>query len=145
MPVYQMKAPDGKVYRITGPEGATPDQVKAEIIRQNPSLSARPAPVPSRQETDQIPERTLMGAIQESPSNILSSGAQFLGGVAEMGKQLVGSARTGEFPQFITDLTDVAGGYVAKAIPERFIKDPEAAKELIAKADAFGVAPPSRT
>lgn len=145
MPVYQMKAPDGKVYRITGPEGATPDQVKAEIIRQNPSLAGpKPAPAIKPKDQDMIPERTFLGAVQESPRNILSSGAKQIGGLFDMAGQLASSARTGEFPQFITDLTDVAGGYIAKAIPEQFIKDPQAAEQLIAKADAFGGAMKNR-
>lgn len=38
MPTYRMQAPDGNTYQVEGPEGATEDQVRAEIIRQNPQL-----------------------------------------------------------------------------------------------------------
>ena len=44
MPTYQMTAPDGKTYRIDGPEGATDDQVRAEIIKQNSHLSETTTP-----------------------------------------------------------------------------------------------------
>lgn len=44
MPTYQIKGPDGKTYRIDGPPGATTEQVKAEVIRQNPHLAPPAAP-----------------------------------------------------------------------------------------------------
>lgn len=37
MPTYQIKAPDGNTYSIQGPEGATQDQVQAEVLRQHPT------------------------------------------------------------------------------------------------------------
>lgn len=37
MPTYQIKAPDGKTYRIAGPAGASDEDVRAEVLRQNPS------------------------------------------------------------------------------------------------------------
>jgi len=46
MAKYRISAPDGKTYQIEGPDGATQDQVQAEVIRQNPHLagpSASPA------------------------------------------------------------------------------------------------------
>lgn len=56
MPIYRMPAPDGKTYRIEGPVGATDDQIKAEIIRQNPHLAEpapteAPAPAPAPKES----------------------------------------------------------------------------------------------
>ncbi len=39
-----MQAPDGKTYQIAGPDGASDDQVRAEIVKQNPHLAAEPAP-----------------------------------------------------------------------------------------------------
>lgn len=61
---YKMQAPDGKTYQIAGPDGATPEQVRAEITKQNPHLAggappATPAappqppaaPVPAWQQT----------------------------------------------------------------------------------------------
>lgn len=95
------------------------------------------APV-AAEPTSEIPQRTLLGAIGESAGSFIPSVARQIGGLVDVGGQLVSSARTGEFPKFMTDITDIGGGYIAKAIPERFIKDPEAAKQLIAKADAFG-------
>ena len=44
MAKYRMQAPDGNTYEIEGPEGASDDQVRAEIIRQNPALGETPAP-----------------------------------------------------------------------------------------------------
>ena len=53
MPTYQIKGPDGKTYRIDGPPGATTEQVKAEVIRQNPHLAptapTQPAPSAPRE------------------------------------------------------------------------------------------------
>lgn len=42
MPTYEMKAPNGRTYRIVGPAGATNAQVKAKILAQFPE-SGKPA------------------------------------------------------------------------------------------------------
>lgn len=36
MPIYEMTAPNGKTYEIEGPEGATDEQIRDEILRQFP-------------------------------------------------------------------------------------------------------------
>lgn len=38
MTTYSIQAPDGKTYQIDGPQGATQEQVQAEVMRQNPHL-----------------------------------------------------------------------------------------------------------
>jgi hypothetical protein len=45
MPTYKMRAPNGRVYRITGPAGATEAQIRAAILRQFPD-AGKPAPKP---------------------------------------------------------------------------------------------------
>jgi hypothetical protein len=42
MPTYEMRAPNGRKYRITGPAGATDAQVKAKILEQYPESGVRP-------------------------------------------------------------------------------------------------------
>ena len=43
MPLYSMKAPNGKLYNIPGPEGATDDEIKQEILRQHPDAAGASA------------------------------------------------------------------------------------------------------
>jgi hypothetical protein len=135
--------------------GNTADaQALANEIRRMRGTQAPAAPAAA----PEIPQRTLLGAIGEgaSPGTFLSSVGRQIGGLVDVGGQLIESAKRvrpripfleegpqippgeSEFPKFMTDIAEVGGGYIAKAIPERFIKAPEAAKQLIAKADAFG-------
>jgi hypothetical protein len=39
MATYSIPAPDGKTYRLDGPDGATQSEVEAEVIKQNPHLA----------------------------------------------------------------------------------------------------------
>lgn len=48
MPQYELKAPNGKTYTIEGPEGATVEQVRAEILRRDPSAGRAAAPRPAQ-------------------------------------------------------------------------------------------------
>jgi len=43
MPTYEMRAPNGRTYRITGPAGATDAQVRAKILEQFPESGKRRA------------------------------------------------------------------------------------------------------
>lgn len=43
MPIYSITAPNGRIYEIEGPEGASREAVIAEILRRDPS-AAQPAP-----------------------------------------------------------------------------------------------------
>lgn len=48
MPTYQVTAPNGRVYQVDGPEGATDEQVHAEVMRQFPEAAGTPsAPAPT--------------------------------------------------------------------------------------------------
>ncbi len=92
MPTYSITAPDGKTYRIDGPEGATTEQVKAEVMRQHPHLSApaekvsTPAPAeqvstPRTYELSQVP----LEAIANAPKSVYETGkglAKMAGGIA---------------------------------------------------------------
>lgn len=44
MPKYSIQAPNGQTYQIDGPDGATDDQVRAEVMRQHPDATgSKPA------------------------------------------------------------------------------------------------------
>lgn len=55
MPVYRIKAPDGKTYRIEGPAGATQEQVQQAIIAQHPELAGPGQPARPRQSLTRSP------------------------------------------------------------------------------------------
>jgi len=44
MPTYSLKAPNGKTYNIEGPEGASEDDVRAEVMRRDPTAAAGALP-----------------------------------------------------------------------------------------------------
>lgn len=44
MPIYTMQAPNGKTYDIEGPEGASEEDVRAEILRSDPAAGQASAP-----------------------------------------------------------------------------------------------------
>jgi hypothetical protein len=39
MPTYKIKAPDGNTYRIEGPEGASDEDIRAEVLKQHPAAA----------------------------------------------------------------------------------------------------------
>lgn len=74
MPTYSISAPDGKTYRIEGPPGATDEQVRAEVIRQNPHLAEQP----------EKRERTWMETAGEAVTNIPSSAKNMAMGFVDL-------------------------------------------------------------
>lgn len=52
MPVYSLRAPNGKTYEIEGPAGATEAQVRAEILRRDPSAAGS-----AQASTTKVPQR----------------------------------------------------------------------------------------
>lgn len=47
MTTYEMRAPNGRVYRIEGPPNATDEEVRTEILRQFPGAGDPPPPPPA--------------------------------------------------------------------------------------------------
>lgn len=83
MATYEIAAPDGKVYRIDGPAGATQEQVKAEVIRQNPQLAAPTRAVARVPETVVTADRetTLGEDISQGALNVLGGAVRGAGSI----------------------------------------------------------------
>ena len=83
MATYEIAAPDGKTYRIDGPAGATQEQVKAEVIRQNPQLAAPTRAVARAPETVVTADRetTLGEDISQGALNVLGGAVRGAGSI----------------------------------------------------------------
>ena len=103
MPTYSIKAPDGKTYEIDGPEGATTEQVKAEVIRQHPHLLGN-ASVEAPAAAPDIP------AAPTSYADALARG-YMAAGKAETPQ------RRASFAQGLTDMPVAIGQLGSKLIP----------------------------
>ncbi len=68
MPTYQVKAPDGNTYRIAGPEGATDDQVREQVLRQHPAAGRAPMSMAD----------VGMGALTNAPASAVQFGKDFI-------------------------------------------------------------------
>jgi hypothetical protein len=68
MATYAIKAPNGQTYQVAGPDGATDEQVRAEVLRQHPDAASAPPP-PAK-------GRTLLGALGEGLWNLPGHTAQ---------------------------------------------------------------------
>jgi len=145
MTTYRISAPDGQTYQIEGPEGATQDQVKAEVIRQNPQLSgAAPAPAPTR------------GAAMDKPSPQFANPLMALAGAylkpaieatpSSAGGLLRGIGQAITSPvETASGLLDIAAGGLQNALPKpvvdfvnSFSSNPQNAQRAVAAANQFG-------
>jgi hypothetical protein len=145
MTTYRISAPDGQTYQIEGPEGATQDQVKAEVIRQNPQLSgAASAPAPTR------------GAAMDKPSPQFANPLMALAGAylkpaieatpSSAGSLLRGIGQAITSPvETASGLLDIAAGGLQNALPKpvvdfvnSFSSNPENAQRAVSAANQFG-------
>lgn len=80
MPTYEIKAPNGRTYRIEGPAGATDAQVRAEVLRQFPEAG---------RVKKEKPTSFLQGAM-EGVSQTVANQARLLAGGSRAGSANVG-------------------------------------------------------
>lgn len=69
MPTYQIKAPDGNTYRIDGPDGATDDQVREQVLQQHPNAS---------KQSSLSWSETGLQALENIPSSAMKFGADIV-------------------------------------------------------------------
>jgi hypothetical protein len=84
MPTYEMRAPNGRTYRIQGPAGATDAQVKAKILEQHPE-AARAAPAPKAKAK---PKKSFLKRAEEFGEAALTGVAEGIRPVSEFAQRL---------------------------------------------------------
>ena len=134
MPTYQIKGPDGKTYRIEGPPGATTEQVKAEVIRQNPHLAGQAAPAPAAPR-EMGAAQTLVQAAVNFPRSAYELGKSTFEAVTspiQTGKNIValGSSVLGKLG--VTDASPEMANQVGQFYIDRY-GSAEKAKQTFAK------------
>lgn len=122
MPTYRITAPDGKTYQIEGPPGATTEQVRAAVVKQNPHLAPKPAPAPQQSE-----DLSTFGALAQGVLNLPrstyelgKSTLQALTSPLETGRAVVnlGSSVLGKLG--VTDASPEMADQVGKFYKDRY-------------------------
>jgi len=120
MTKYTIPAPDGKTYTVDGPEGASKDEVIAEVLRQNPAAGKPPVTEPAPPKNDTAYDR-FINAIEVPKMTGVSPivGPAFVAGTGELIKG-AGAATELAFPetgQNISRLGEKLTGEVKKQYP----------------------------
>lgn len=134
MPTYRITAPDGKTYQIEGPPGATTEQVRAAVIKQNPHLAPKPAVAPQQSEDLSAGSALLQGVLNlpRSTYELGKSTLQALTSPLETGRAVVnlGSSVLGKLG--VTDASPEMADQVGKFYKDRY-GSVENAKRTFAK------------
>ena len=114
MPMYEMKAPNGQTYRIPGPDGATDEQIKQEILRQYPDAAAEgpaAAPEPAPSEIPAARRNAVVDYISGPRGRELATlGGGVLGGVIAAPAALAASVPTAGLGGIATEAAGVGLG-----------------------------------
>lgn len=114
MPMYEMKAPNGKSYRIPGPAGATDEQIRQEILRQYPDAAGAPAattPEPASSEIPAARRNAVVDYISGPRGRELATlGGGVLGGVIAAPAALAASVPTAGLGGIATEAAGVGLG-----------------------------------
>jgi hypothetical protein len=101
MPLYRITAPNGVTYETEGPEGATPEQVKAVILQAHPEAAT------PKQEENLLEQVPLVGGALAGLADIPLSAAQGLAGTGKTLTDLFGADNA--VSGFLGDVTRLAG------------------------------------
>jgi len=101
MPLYRITAPNGVTYETEGPEGATPEQVKAVILRAHPEAGT------PKQEENLLEQVPLVGKTLAGAADIPLSAIQGLAGTSKTFADLFGADNAAS--DFLGDVTRLAG------------------------------------
>jgi hypothetical protein len=101
MPLYRITAPNGVTYETEGPEGATPEQVKAVILQAHPEAGT------PKQEENLLEKVPLVGSTLAGIADIPLSAVQGLAGTSKTLTDLFGADNAAS--GFLGDVTRLAG------------------------------------
>lgn len=121
MAQYQIQAPDGNTYSVTGPEGATQAQVQAEVLKQNPQAGTAKAGEPSfvdhalsvlKGVASQNSPGATLEPLAHAASGMIAQPIAGLAGLGTMGLNAVGASHTN--PADVVNKTQNALTYQSK-------------------------------
>lgn len=119
MAKYRITAPDGNAYQIEGPEGATDEQVRAEVIRQNPHLGQ----FGKAQKTDMSAPEMALRAVANAPASSLELASNIMKPFAEpveTAQELYGLGKSVLGKMGITDASPEKANQVGQYFKNRY-------------------------
>ena len=119
MPQYEIKAPDGRKFRVTAPEGATQEQV-LEYAKANFPKQEQPAPSPTPAKPNRLlqdAQKIGRGFIQMGPLGAAAQGVGVAMGTIDEAADIAGGATTDVLAKVVPPEAAAAAGTAVKLAP----------------------------